>query len=447
MNNSIFIKLVDKFFAPAVRMFTELTNGKKEEQKLLYKTMLDEEYSPDLKWESTTLNGSIVAADIVSLNSRLPLKKRDVIDKAIGKIPKIGFKFVKDETDIVNLNIMLATGASNAEVAKKLLNDVPRSISGIEHRLEMMFQQGLSTGTTLITADETDGTGVRADFGFRAENTFHCTGGVWGSGTEKPIDDIQQIFDKAQADGRTIESIMLSGAYFDHLRKSDDGKLLVAHSLGHAVVDTATLGKPTPAQMLEALESEFGATFIVVRSAFRIQKPNGSYEIVRPWEQANVVGISGNKVGRLVYGRLAEETNPVANVSYQKSGSYILVSKYSKNEPLEEYTAAQAFAIPVIDGGNGVYVLHADAEDGANFKVGLTTVEFGKSADSQTVDVHNDGDGKITATSSVAWATVKVVRDKVTINVAENTGTAARNGNITVTDGKSSATITVKQSI
>lgn len=74
-------------------------------------------------------------------------------------------------------------------------------------------------------------------------------------------------------------------------------------------------------------------------------------------------------------------------------------------------------------------------------------MEFGKPADSQTVDVHNDGDGKITATSSVAWATVKVVRDKVTINVAENTGTAARNGNITVTDGKSSATITVKQSI
>ena len=445
MNKSLFAQLVDKYFAPIVRKVTETINGRAEAEQLLHKTMLDEEYSPDLKWESTELEGAVVAAEVVSLDSKLPLKKRDALRTASGRIPKLGLKFRKDESDLTQLNIMLATGAAEDAIVRKLMNDVPRVVTGIEHRVEMMFQQALSTGQVLITGDETDGTGIRASFGYKEENIFHCTAGVWGTDTAKPIDDIQQLENKAQEDGRSLTGVMLSKASFEHLRKSADGKLLVANVNGIAVTDVTKLAKPTREQMLDALEAEFNVPFVIVNSAFKIEKPNGTRETIRPWEQANVVGITSDKVGRLVYGRLAEETNPVNGVDYEKSGSYILVSKYSKNEPLEEFTAGQAFVLPVIDGGNSVYVLHTDAEGAGNFKVGLTTVEFGKSADSQVVDVHYDGDGKITASSSVAWATVKVVRDKVTINVTENTGSSSRSGNITVTDGKSSATIAVTQ--
>ena len=48
---SIFTQLVDKYFAPVVRRVTET----KKEQELLHTTMLTEEYSPDLKWESSEL--------------------------------------------------------------------------------------------------------------------------------------------------------------------------------------------------------------------------------------------------------------------------------------------------------------------------------------------------------------------------------------------------------
>lgn len=445
MKKSLFLEIVDKYFAPIVRKLTEVINGKKESEQLLYKTMLDEEYSPDLKWESTELQGSIVAAEIVALDSRLPLKKRDAIKQASGKLPKIGIKFRKDESDIVTLNTMMAAGATEDIVARKVLNDVPRVINGIDHRIEIMFQQGLSTGVTLVEAEDTDGTGVRANFGYAEKNIKHCTAGAWGTETAQPIDDIQQLFDEAEADGTSIVLVMLSKERFDLLRRSNAGKLLVANDKGQAVTNVDTLGKPTPAQMLEALEAEFSCPFRVVNSSFKIEKPDGTRETIRPWEQANVVGLTSEKVGRLVYGRLAEETNPVADVTYEKSGSFILVSKFSKNEPLREFTSGQAFALPVIDGGNNVYVLHTDAES-ENFKLALTSLEFGKGASSKTVDTHYDGDGKITASSNVAWATVKVVRDKVTITVAENAGDDERSGNITITDGKTSATVTVKQS-
>ena len=86
MNESYFIEYLAKWFAPLVNKVTELINGKKEEEALLHKTMLTEEFSADLKWGSREINGSIVAADVVSMESSLPLKKRDSITAASGDI-------------------------------------------------------------------------------------------------------------------------------------------------------------------------------------------------------------------------------------------------------------------------------------------------------------------------------------------------------------------------
>lgn len=444
ITKSIFLGFVEKYFAPVVRKVTETINGKKEEEQLLHTTMLTEEYSPDLKWEATEVQGSIVAADVVSLDSRLPLKKRAAISQAVGKIPKVGLKFRKDESDITAINIMQATNADEGAIAAKIMNDVPRAVGGVRHLVEVMFQKALSTGELLVGADATQGTGVRATYNYLPEHIFHCTAGVWGTDTEKPIEDIEQIFDKAGEEGNRLELVLLSKSRLDMIRKSKDGKLLVANNNGQTVTSIDTLGKPTRTAMLEALEAEFGATFRVVDSSFLVEDADGTRRSIKPWEQANIVGLTTDKVGRLVYGRLAEETNPVDGVAYQKSGSFILVSKFANNEPLEEFTAAQAFVLPVIDGGNSVYVLHTDAEGSENFKVGLTSVSFGKSAGSKVIDTHYDGDGKVTATSSVAWATAKASKDKVTVTVTENTG-EARTGKVTITDGTTSVDVTISQ--
>lgn len=442
---SIFTQLVDKYFAPVVRRVTETINGKKEEEQLLHTTMLTEEYSPDLKWESSELAGSIVAADVVALDSSLPLKKRDSISKVVGKIPKVGLKFRKDESDITTINIMQATGAAEDAIVSKVMNDVPRAIGGVRHLVEIMFQQALSTGQLLVGEDITQGTGIRATYNYLAEHLFHCTAGVWGTDTEEPIEDIEQMFARANEDGNVITLVMLAKSRLDMIRRSRAGKLLVANNNGQTVTNIDTLGKPTRTAMLEALEAEFGATFRIVDSSFQIEDADGKRRTIKPWEQANVVGLTTDKVGRLVYGRLAEETNPVDGVTYEKSGSFILVSKFSDNEPLQEFTTAQAFVLPVIDGGNNVYVLHTDAEGETNFKVGLTTLSFGKSASSKVIDTHYDGDGKVSATSNVAWATVRTSKDKVTVNVAENATEEARTGKVTITDGATSVEVTINQ--
>lgn len=359
MQKSLFVEYIDKFFKGVVGKVTTTINGQQNETPLLHKTMLTEEYSNDLTWNATNVNGSIVAADVVSLGSSLPLKKRDKLAVASGKIPKIGIKYSKDETTITNINSMKSKGVNEATVASAILNDVPKVIKAIDVRKEIMFLQALSTGTALVEDDNMQGTGIRVSFGVQEENTFNATV-AWGESTATPVSDIRKIFDKAEADGTNLSLVMLSKQYFNLLRNSDEGKILVANYRGQSIANVKNLSVPATSVMQEALADEFGAEFQIVNSSFRVEKKDGTYTTIKPWEQANVVGLIDKNVGRLVYGTLAEETIPAANVAYEKSGSHILVSKYSTTDPLYEYTCGQALCLPVIDGANYIYILKAD---------------------------------------------------------------------------------------
>lgn len=433
MYPSLFFEFIDKYFRLVIGKITEKINGKKAEEQLLHKTMLTEEYSADLTWGSTELSTSIVAADVVAMDSSLPLKKRDKIANASGTIPKIGIKFRKGEKTISDINVMRARGADEQTIVSKIFDDAPKAIKGVDVRKEIMFQQALSTGETLVNDDENIGTGVRVKFGYKAENTFHATKAKWGEAEAVPQDDVQQLFDKAEEDGNSIGLVMIPKKEFNLFRSSQQGKLLAANYRNQVITDAKLLPVPSRETMLEALSDEYGATFRIVDSTFKIEKPNGSRVSVKPWAEGSIVGLPGENVGRLVYGTLAEETSPVNGVNYQKSGTHILVAKYSKTDPLEEFTTAQALALPVIDGVDGIYILHSNATANG-LGVDPTTLAFPKSGSTKTVAVHCDGDvAKLTATASADWAEVSLAGDKASVKVSANTG-VERTATVTVTD-------------
>lgn len=371
---SLFPEYVEKYFGRVVGKITENYNGEKKKPDLLYKSMLSEEYSADMTWGSTELKHVIVAADVVSMDASIPLKKRASLGNAGGKLAKIALKFRKGEKDINDINIAKARGADEATIASKVLNDVPRVIDGIDSRLEIMFEQALSTGQMLVEGDGTNATGVRVDF-YKASNQFENVGAAWddenadlgtADDTTTPQDDVQQLFDKAEEDSNSIGIVLISKKFFNLFRKSRQGKELAASYQGRIFSKSTILPVAGRAAFLDALEDEYGAEFRIVNSTFHVQTADGSDTAVHPWAEANVVGIPSEKVGRLVYGTLAEETNPVDKVSYQKSGSFLLISKYGNNDPLEEFTAGQALCIPVIDDANSIYMLTANVEHKSN---------------------------------------------------------------------------------
>lgn len=445
MNPSLFVEYIDKFIRLVVGKITEKINGKKAEEQLLHKTMLTEEYSADLTWGSTEVSTSIVAADVVSMDSRLPLKKRDKISNASGTIPKIGIKFRKGEKAISDINVMRAKGAGETEIVNKIFEDIPKAIKGVDVRKEILFLQALSTGVALVSDEDNTGTGIRVDFGYKDENTFHATKAKWGEADAVPQDDVQQLFDKAQEDGNSISLVMISKKYFNLLRNSEQGKLLAANYRNQVVTDVKLLSTPSRTTLLEALADEYGATFRIVDSSFRIEKPDGARVAIKPWAEANIVGLPAENVGRLVYGTLAEETNPVSGVSYQKSGTHTLVAKFSKTDPLEEFTTAQALALPVIDGVDSIYILHADST-GEELSVNPTSLSFPKSGSSKTFGIHYDGDtSKLTVNTAEDWLATTLSGNNVTVKATANTE-AERTGTVTVTDeGGSSVDVKITQ--
>jgi len=446
---SLFPEFVEKYFGRVIGKITEKYNGEKTKPTLLYKSMLTEEYSADLSWGATELNNVIVAADVVAMDASIPLKKRGSLATASGKLSKIALKFRKGEKDISDLNVAIARGTNEATIAAKVLNDVPRVIDGTDARIEMMFEQALSTGTMLVEDSENDGTGVRVDF-YKSENQFKNRVAGWNSSLSTPQDDVQQLFDKAQADGNSIGLVMMSKKYFTLFRKSKQGKELAASYQGRIFTDDTILPVPGTTLFHEALRDEYGVEFRVVDSTFKVQKHDGSEESVRPWVEANIVAIPTEKVGRLVYGTLAEETNPVEGVNYQKSGSFLLISKYSNNDPLEEFTSGQALCIPVIDGANSIYLLAADevAEGAISINANDKVMNFtAAKATKQAIVSYRGNIADLSASASEEFVTVSISGNTVSVTCAANnaSGAAARTATVTITDGVNKVEIAVKQ--
>lgn len=437
-NTSLFSAYVDKFFKGFIGKFTELFNGKKEEPTYLYTSMLTEEYTPDLTWNATSLNNSIVAADVVAMDSPLPLKKRGVVSRASGEVAKLGIKKSLKEKEISDIMVMEAKGQQEADIARRILNNVPKVIGGIHSRVEIMFEQALSQGYALVADDTMEGLGIRVDFGYKEDNTFHALAAAWSDASNAtPLSDIRQLFDGASANSDAISDVYMSEQYFNYMRKTAEVKELVASANNQVIVNASSLPIPNRQKTLDALGDEFGATFHVVNNSYKVEAKDGTQTPVKPWAQGNIVGVPSSTVGRLVYGTLAEDMNRVAGVTYQKSG-FMLVSEYSHNEPsLEEFTAAQALAMPVIDDGEHIYLLHADG-------TGVITTD--KDSLSFTAAANNVGkkvtvthaDKPWTAAVPVAdsWCTVTTSGNEITVKVSANNGSGAtkRETTLTITD-------------
>ena len=436
-NTSLFAAYVDKFFKGFVGKFTELWNGKKEEQTYLYTSMLSEEYTPDLTWNTTSLNNSIVAADVVAMDSPLPLKKRGSLSRASGEVAKLGIKKSLKEKEISDIMVMQSKGQQEADIARRILNNVPKVIGGIHTRVEIMFEQALSSGQVLVADDSMEGLGIRVDFGYKEGNTFHAKVAAWDDAENAlPLDDIRQMFDAAAANSDSINDVYLSEMYFNYMRKCVDVKELVATANNQVIISAATLPMPNRQKTLDALSDEFGATFHVVNNSYRVEAKDGTQTTVKPWVQGNVVGVPSARVGRLVYGTLAEDMNRVAGVTYQKSG-YMLVSEYSHNEPsLEEFTAAQALAMPVIDDGEHIYVLHADGTGKVSVSPDKLTFTASANNVGKKVVVHSDKAFSAAVPGADSWCTATTAGNVVTVKVSANSGSAAtkRTTTLTITD-------------
>ena len=368
MKESLFLQFVAAIW-PKLNLYVK----EKEEPKkrsYLHKEMLTPVYSADQKWEGTSAKTAYVAADMVAMDSELPIKKRGAVASSNGKLPKVGMKKILLETDINAINIMKAhydSAKSPEEKAEekqrilaKLVNDGEACSVGIDEKNEANFLMALSEGVLLVEDEDNVGTGLRVNFGYLDENTF-------GTITKGKVsyEDIENVKSKADTDGNTITTLMLAKSKLNEIRKERWARELVADADGKVYTDETTLSVPSVKKFKEAFEDEFDITLKVVDRSILFEK-NGQQKSLKPWNADRLVFLCSDVVGSLVWGTLAESTNPVEGVKYAKVDQYKLISKYSKTDPLQEFTNGQSLVLPVIEDVEQIYVIDCSEEKSAS---------------------------------------------------------------------------------
>lgn len=354
MNESLFLKYVSKFF-PKLQSLIEKINGKRNNTlTYLHKdtTILRREYAPDNKWESASVNTSYVAADIVAVDSELPIKSRDKIASANGKLPKLGIQKVLKESDINNINVMEAQGGNAAQIASKLANDAIACDAGLDERNEYNFLFALSNGYVAIKDEDNENNLMRLNFNYLADHTFGAT-----VADTPDLEDIKRVINKADGDGNSIQTIWIAKSMFDKLRQTRGAKELVANYNGQVFTAQTNLATPTATKFQEAFaDDNNGIQFKVIDRSVIIEA-NGAKRTVKPWNANRLIFACNTMVGAFVYGRLAEQTNKVNSVTYSLIQGFKLISKYSLVNPLREVTSGQAFCAPIIEDVDQIYVL------------------------------------------------------------------------------------------
>lgn len=360
MEESVFAAWINQYFPALTLRITERYNDEKALPTYMYRRFLRKEFSIDGKWSTLNVNNQLIAADVIAMDSSIPLKTRPSLGRASGDIPKMGLEMAIREKQLTDIHTLIALNRPESQIVAKIFADFPLVVGGQYERIEAMFLEGLSSGVTEIDDTETVGTGIRINYGYLPENMFESAVS-WDDPTATPFTDIQQVLDKASLDGNAITKVMLDRATLNNITKTDEGKQIWAAAFGFYGTNIPV---PTFDQMNAAVSSRFGFTFEIVERSVRLQR-NGVNTTVRPWKSGSVIFLTTEQIGSLVYARLAEQDSPVAGVSYTTVDDFILVSKFRTNRPsLAEFTNSQSRVIPVIDNTDSIYLLDSTQDAG-----------------------------------------------------------------------------------
>lgn len=352
MNPTLFPEYAERFM-PSIQKLTEKINGGRKQLTYLSKgenSILRTEFSPDNKYEISTVSTKYIAADFVAADSPLPLKSRGTLSTASGRLPKLGMKRMLRESDLTTVLEIQSKGTKQQEVMKRLTADPVACSTGIDEKIEYALLFGLSNGYVALADDSKPGELLRINYGYLPENTF--------SAEEKgqiSLEDIRRMIEKAISDGNSITRIYIARKAYNALRATRAARELVAIGSGQVVMEDAVLPVPRVSAFNEAFRDEFGAEIVVVDRSVVVEK-NGQPVKVIPWNPSRVIGTCTDQVGALVYGQLAEEKFPVEGVTYQLVDKYKLIAKYSSTDPLTEMTTGQALAAPIIENADQIYI-------------------------------------------------------------------------------------------
>ena len=298
-----------------------------------------------LKWETLTgEKGAPVIADVISFDSSAPQKKREVIGKMSGDIPKTAVKRGMNESDW-NEYQQLSRDCEGDSDLKSILDlafkDQDFVYNAVRGRFEWWCMQLMSKGGFILNSSNNNGIVTEEFVGCGMPNENKKVAAVdWSkSTTADGLQDIEDTVVAASAEGVTIKYVVMRKDRFALLKKQK------------AVIEKVR-GWINQKEKLT-----------ISKKVIRIENAAHQRTTVNPWEAANICFLEDLQCGDVQHGPIAAEHS----VEYKKKAStlkkdFVFISKWSELEPFKEWTKAEANAIPVINDPDAMYIMKTDGQ-------------------------------------------------------------------------------------
>lgn len=168
-----------------------------------------------LRWETLVgEKGAPVIADVISFDSSAPQKKREVIGKLSGDIPKTAVKRGMNESDYneyLNLIRDAQGDAAQMELLNLIFKDTDFVYNAVRARFEWWCMQLMSKAGFVLNASNNNGV-VTAEFvgcGMPKNNRKVSSVDWAESATADGLQDIDDVINAANNDGVTINYVIM----------------------------------------------------------------------------------------------------------------------------------------------------------------------------------------------------------------------------------------------
>lgn len=325
--------------------------GVKQKSSLTWATLVGEKGAP-------------VIADVVSFDSTAPQKTREVVSKLSGDIPKTSVKRGMNESDYNEYKQLERDAMGDAqqlEVLNLAFKDQDFVYNSVRGRFEWWIMQIMSRGGFHLTAQNNNGV-VTAEFvgcGMLNNNKKVSSKDWSDANTADGLQDIDDVIVDASADGVTIRYVVMHTADFALLKKqkSTIEKIKAWVNQTSKIIIT----KKVINEYLS--EQEIPVQIITINPAVRIEDKSHRRRTVNPWERKRITFLEDLNVGDIQHGPIAAESSEsVKKKAIMVKQDFILISKFSTEEPFKEWTKAEANAFPVVNDPDAMYIMKADGQ-------------------------------------------------------------------------------------
>ena len=319
-----------------------------------------------LKWETLVgEKGAPVIADVISFDASAPEKTREVISKMSGDIPKTAVKRGMNESEYQEYKDLERDAQGDADQLELLnlsFKDQDFVYNAVRGRMEWWAMQFMSRAGFNLSAKNNNGI-VTTEFvgcGMPAKNKRKSSFDWADAAKADGLQDIDDTVTAAAAEGINLRYIVMLSTDFTLLKKQKSSIERIK-----AWVNQTSKIVVTKKLINEYLaEQEIPVQIVTINPAVRVEDANHKRKTICPWVKRRVCFLEDLNVGNIQHGPImAENSESLRKKAIMVKKDFILITKFSTEEPFKEWTKAEANAIPVVNDPDAMFILKADGQD------------------------------------------------------------------------------------